>query len=312
MSNQKEFFKKSISLIVGVAIISLALSFWVKAWTEPTQSPPDGNASSSLNVGATGQTKTGWLATLDSLWVGLQGINGYPGVLQVLNGALINSNGAKNGLIVATGSVGFGTTSPTDGFRMEINGNVKLTGNTPSFKISNVASPIAGSDVATKSYVDAQSGGCSPARLRFAGYTPVSYNGNLGGPKGANDKCATAYAQYNNAQNHVHWCSLEELMEFGNSYPYNSAVWVRDAVLAIYAYGSQICPPEITYVTLYGGGGAGTATTTKDEDDSTCQAWRSSSASYLGPILNNAALNGKLGSSACNLTRPLACCYYGQ
>jgi hypothetical protein len=38
-------------------------------------------------------------------------------------------------------------------------GNLKLPGASPAYRITNVASPTAGSDVATKSYVDAQVGG---------------------------------------------------------------------------------------------------------------------------------------------------------
>ncbi|MCX6764271.1 MAG: hypothetical protein NTU58_01010, partial [Candidatus Nealsonbacteria bacterium] len=125
MVNKNSFFKL-IPLVLGVLVISFVLSFWAVAWTEPQENPPDGNASSPLNVGSSGQTKTGWLATLDSLWVGLEGSGGWPGMLRVLNGALINTNGAPVGLIVAQGNVGIGTTTiPSQ--RLDVNGQVRAT-----------------------------------------------------------------------------------------------------------------------------------------------------------------------------------------
>jgi len=54
------------------------------------------------------------------------------------------------------GNVGIGPTSPTE--KLEVSGNIKLSGATPTYRITNVASPINDSDVATKGYVDAQAG----------------------------------------------------------------------------------------------------------------------------------------------------------
>lgn len=77
---------KSFALVVSVLAISLSLSHFVLAWTEPTVVPPSGNVATPLNVGATGQTKSG------GLW--------------------LNTSGAVNGLIVDKGNVGIGTTNP--------------------------------------------------------------------------------------------------------------------------------------------------------------------------------------------------------
>lgn len=52
---------KSLAFIVSVLAISLSLSYFVLAWTEPTVAPPSGNVATPLNVGATGQTKIGGL-----------------------------------------------------------------------------------------------------------------------------------------------------------------------------------------------------------------------------------------------------------
>lgn len=84
-------------------------------------------------------------------------------------------------------------------------------------KIVNLAAPTAASDAATKAYVDARPG------LQFAGYTTTTYTGALGYAKGANEKCHAAYSG-------SHWCSVNEIMELGNQYPWTYTVWVRDAV----------------------------------------------------------------------------------
>ena len=50
---------KVIALTFGVLIISFAIAFYVIAWQEPSQAPPGGNVATPINVGSTGQIKTG-------------------------------------------------------------------------------------------------------------------------------------------------------------------------------------------------------------------------------------------------------------
>jgi hypothetical protein len=52
------------------------------------------------------------------------------------------------------GFVGVGTTDPTD--TLEVNGNIKLSGTTPSYRLTNVADPLANNDAANKVYVDSK------------------------------------------------------------------------------------------------------------------------------------------------------------
>ncbi|MDP3057558.1 MAG: hypothetical protein Q8N37_03500 [bacterium] len=125
---------KNIAFIFGVITLSAGLGYAVLAWTEPSVNPPnpDPNVSIPLNTGLTGQIKSG------NLQVNALGIQGFGNVLLVPNG-----------------NVGIGTTNPTTGKLVVSGGNIDITGN----RIINLAAPIASTDVATKGYVDAQSGG---------------------------------------------------------------------------------------------------------------------------------------------------------
>ncbi len=79
--------------------------------------------------------------------------------------------------------VGIGVTNPSE--KLEVDGNIKLAGGTPTHRITNVAGPIAGSDASTKDYVDAQLGG------QFVALYGVAVDdGNLGGLSGADAICA--------------------------------------------------------------------------------------------------------------------------
>ncbi len=66
------------------------------------------------------------------------------------------SSSSGYGLLVNSGNVGIGTTAPAA--KLEVSGNIKLSGASPTYKITNVLAPTASSDVATKNYVDAASG----------------------------------------------------------------------------------------------------------------------------------------------------------
>ena len=58
--NQKK--KKQLTYWLSVAIIGIALGFglqFVRAWTEPTTAPPNGNVGAPINTSSTAQTKAG-------------------------------------------------------------------------------------------------------------------------------------------------------------------------------------------------------------------------------------------------------------
>ena len=68
-----------------------------------------------------------------------------------------------------SGNIGIGTKWPRA--RLEVNGNIELSGASPTYKITNVAAPTADSDVATKSYVDAAMGGSNFSALSGSNFS---------------------------------------------------------------------------------------------------------------------------------------------
>lgn len=130
------------------------------------------------NVEATKQITAG-----TSFVVGGSSLTGT--VLTVSSGGTSSIGGNLN----ISGNVGIGTAN--SGEKLEVNGNVKLSGSTPTYKVTNLAAPTATSDAATKAYVDAAGGG--GVNYWSIQATPNSYNGNLGGYQGYLTKCETAF-----------------------------------------------------------------------------------------------------------------------
>ncbi len=187
-SNSKQSLK---GVVLGITIslffflLFLYLSF-ILAWTEPVQLPPQGNVPVPINTGSTPQTKTGNL-TINNVQIGtstltqdspgegsLQNVNmivGYNDLhlrdsssnnasiyLDQTNKAVkLYTQGSERLIIDQNGNVGIGTTTPSA--KLEIRGDIKLSGANPTYRITNVATPINDSDVATKGYVDAAGGG---------------------------------------------------------------------------------------------------------------------------------------------------------
>ncbi|MFH0913089.1 MAG: hypothetical protein V1884_02245 [Candidatus Omnitrophota bacterium] len=77
----------------------------------------------------------------------------YPSPYGVYNELTTYSN---TNLAIQSGNVGIGIESPSK--KLEVAGEIKLSGATPSYKITNVAAPTADNDVAIKAYVDAAGG----------------------------------------------------------------------------------------------------------------------------------------------------------
>ncbi|KKP98855.1 MAG: hypothetical protein US71_C0002G0035 [Parcubacteria group bacterium GW2011_GWD2_38_12] len=83
-----------------LSLIILSLIGVVYAWTEPTQTPPDGNTEAPLTTSSIAQTKVG------GLW--------------------LNTGGAEVGLIVEKGKVGIGTISPSQS--LDVSGQIHSSG----------------------------------------------------------------------------------------------------------------------------------------------------------------------------------------
>jgi hypothetical protein len=65
----KQKLTKQISYWLGVIAVGIALSLvlqFVRAWTEPSESPPGGNLGAPINSGGSGQTKAGPLGVNSS------------------------------------------------------------------------------------------------------------------------------------------------------------------------------------------------------------------------------------------------------
>jgi hypothetical protein len=97
----KKISPRIIALVFSVLIVCFAVSFYVFAWTEPTDDPPAENASAPLNVSSSAQVKVG--------------------------GLILNTGGAAVGLAVDQGSVGIGTTSPAGGYKLDVEGSIQAT-----------------------------------------------------------------------------------------------------------------------------------------------------------------------------------------
>lgn len=83
---KNENIYKIAPIFISVFVFCFAIAFYALGWTEPTVAPPGGTVNVPINVGNIGQSKAG--------------------------GLILNTGGAANGLIVQSGFVGIGTTSP--------------------------------------------------------------------------------------------------------------------------------------------------------------------------------------------------------
>ncbi len=127
----------------------------------------------------------------------------------------------------------------------------------------------------------------SGAAITFSGYAGP-FTGALGGPKGAGDKCNTAYAG-------SHVCSYQEIMQLGTSYPYTYTIWALDSFQTLYVDTNGY--PTVYSKSGYGVYNIGTAG---------CNQWVSGSTGVYGFTITT---TGASSHSVCNVTTNyLACC----
>lgn len=122
----KQFSPKTIALVFSILVICSVASFYAAAWTEPTAVAPGNNAATPLDTSNVGQTKVG--------------------------GLVLNTGAATYGLIVQSGNVGIGTATP--GAKLEVAGQVKITGGTPGTDkvLVSDSSGLAGWEQSTYTY----------------------------------------------------------------------------------------------------------------------------------------------------------------
>ncbi len=117
----------------------------------------------------------------------------------------------------------------------------------------------------------------------FAGFTTASYDGNLGGPAGANAKCAAEFSG-------SHLCTTREYQWAGSAVaPGANGAWLD------YAYfSSQGSPNQLP----------------RDRDGSySCNAWRSNNGpSEYARYLDQQGYYVPPAYNFCNVSRQLACC----
>lgn len=125
-------------------------------------------------------------------------------------------------------------------------------------------------------YTNALAGGYA-----FTGFTSATYDGNLGGVLGANQKC---HAEFPGA----YFCTDREYQWIGPAVPTpTGGAWIDDA-----NYPSQYSP----------------ALQPRDRSgDETCNHWRVSTSGYYGGYLDADGYRSAT-STACVTPRPLACC----
>jgi len=102
---------KIISLAFGILVICFAIAFYVVAWQEPSQAPPEGNVPTPLNVGSSAQTKAGdltiqgFLSTLKDFVVGSITVKSDGSISPNLNSDKLDDYHAAD-LLAGAGGVG--------------------------------------------------------------------------------------------------------------------------------------------------------------------------------------------------------------
>ncbi len=156
---KKQIFDSAkIILLAGILVGGAA---YVKAWTGPTLSPPNGNISAPLNVGSSTQTKLGSLivnaATPIQNAIGLTvfGNSIFNGNLQILNGTqgsgkVLTSDASGNTTWTATSSLGISSGSTVNpsalakAFVHAVKNGSNVYSIASSYNVSSISTSVVG------------------------------------------------------------------------------------------------------------------------------------------------------------------------
>ena len=150
-------------------------------------------------------------------------------------------------------------------------------------KVTNIAAPVASTDAANKSYVDAATSG----GVQYLGITPSTFTGNLGGIGGANAKCQAAFSG-------SHFCHLEEMARSTATSFQNG--WARSDA---YYEGTS-------YVYCRGGGISGPPSGGSSDSPCSCIGWTNGSNTNSGVTFTST--NADPAYTACGSSVGIHCC----
>jgi trimeric autotransporter adhesin len=131
---KKEFF---LAATLSILLTLFTVFFFVRAWQEPTQTPPGQNAYAPINVGPTAQTKTGNL-TLPNLYLNAAANEGniqYLNQLIGYNDIFVKGNAAETAPVYLAGNQISVYTSGTERLRIDSSGNVGIGTTGPNEKL---------------------------------------------------------------------------------------------------------------------------------------------------------------------------------
>jgi len=196
---------QKISYYLVAIMLGLAMAATAFAFTGPTSTPPTGDGYF-------------WRLSGSDLYYPPSG-SGSIGIGITNPSYKLDVSGTFRVTATSTfsGNVGIGTASPTTAGLVVATNVSGASIDAGSNRIINVATPTSTTDAVNKSYVDSSA-------ITWAGYTSAQ-TGNLGGLKGANTLCNSAYSG-------SHWASVDEIERLGSSYPWTDSVWVRGAINA--------------------------------------------------------------------------------
>jgi hypothetical protein len=302
--------KKNIyfySNLLAWGLVLFLITNHIFGWTTPTENPPGGNITPSFsqwttsgsdiyyntgNVGigvvspgsqlhiggTTPQVRIGDDGAEDTSLVFMGNAQDFYVALDDTTDDLTIGTGTTIGsnvrmVVEYGGNVGIGTITP--GAELEVNGNIIAS------------SPTADNHVATKGYVDASSGSVSRWRIVK---TTNTYNGNLGGYEGANDKCQSEFGADSFFFNRTIFASSLHggLPLYLDARPYNAWWACLDSYTATYYMTGMPANWDEDTNSYYGN----------------CEGWTSSSSVNYGSYIDG---DGDAYYDTCETVYPLMC-----